>query len=304
MHRDHLSSVRRLTKAEGGAVLSEVVHRAYGEKRVLKGSEALDTHGYIGEREDGELGLVYLNARVYDPVRGRFLSPDSLDPTLPGVGTNRYAYSLNDPVNKRDPSGHSADGTGGMTSTYAGESAYDATRDFEAARARGEVQVAGAGAVLGGVGIGAGVGSAGGVGGAILGGIVGGLSGDTPQPGKTLNNEKAGGSEKAGKGTSNPADTKGTPDDPDPKNPRKTETEWSLGKNHTEKQWSNRMNARGWTNEQITEAIRDGRQYSAPNNINPNNPATRYEHPVSGKSIVRDEVTKEIIHVGGQGFRY
>jgi hypothetical protein len=36
----------------------------------------------------------------------RFISPDSLDPTLPGVGTNRYSYSQNDPVNKSDPTGH------------------------------------------------------------------------------------------------------------------------------------------------------------------------------------------------------
>lgn len=36
----------------------------------------------------------------------RFVSPDDWDPTKPGVGTNRYAYSQNDPVNKGDPNGH------------------------------------------------------------------------------------------------------------------------------------------------------------------------------------------------------
>jgi Bacterial EndoU nuclease len=36
----------------------------------------------------------------------RFISPDDWDPTLPGVGTNRYAYAGNDPVNKSDPNGH------------------------------------------------------------------------------------------------------------------------------------------------------------------------------------------------------
>jgi hypothetical protein len=41
-----------------------------------------------------------------DPVLGRFLSPDTWDPTLPGVGTNRYAYAGNDPVNKSDPGGY------------------------------------------------------------------------------------------------------------------------------------------------------------------------------------------------------
>lgn len=42
--------------------------------------------------------------RFVQPVR--FISPDTMDPTLPGVGTNRYAYGQNDPVNKSDPNGH------------------------------------------------------------------------------------------------------------------------------------------------------------------------------------------------------
>lgn len=39
-------------------------------------------------------------------ANARFISPDDWDPTMPGVGTNRYAYSGNDPVNKSDPNGH------------------------------------------------------------------------------------------------------------------------------------------------------------------------------------------------------
>jgi len=31
-----------------------------------------------------------------------------MDPIIPGVGTNRYAYAENDPINKSDPSGHIA----------------------------------------------------------------------------------------------------------------------------------------------------------------------------------------------------
>jgi filamentous hemagglutinin len=41
------------------------------------------------------------------PVHARFIQPDDWNPTKPGVGTNRYAYSENDPVNKSDPNGHS-----------------------------------------------------------------------------------------------------------------------------------------------------------------------------------------------------
>jgi RHS repeat-associated protein len=45
------------------------------------------------------------DARLHaQPIR--FISPDTMDPTLPGVGTNRYSYSQNDPVNQSDPNGH------------------------------------------------------------------------------------------------------------------------------------------------------------------------------------------------------
>ena len=41
-----------------------------------------------------------------DPFGAFFLSPDWWDTTLPGVGTNRYAYAQGDPINKSDPNGH------------------------------------------------------------------------------------------------------------------------------------------------------------------------------------------------------
>jgi hypothetical protein len=43
-----------------------------------------------------------------DPRLGLFTSPDWLAPPIPGVGTNRYAYSFNDPVNLSDPNGNIA----------------------------------------------------------------------------------------------------------------------------------------------------------------------------------------------------
>jgi hypothetical protein len=35
-----------------------------------------------------------------------FIQPDWFDPTKLGVGTNRYSYSFNDPINRLDPSGN------------------------------------------------------------------------------------------------------------------------------------------------------------------------------------------------------
>jgi RHS repeat-associated protein len=97
-------------------------YTAYGDRTVTE----IDTgcngeeKDFIGERHDPETGLIYLHARWYDPKLGRFLTPDWWDPVdgevaLKGgaagwlaspVGTNRYAYAANDPINKSDPNGH------------------------------------------------------------------------------------------------------------------------------------------------------------------------------------------------------
>lgn len=66
----------------------------------------IESKGWIGERTDPETGLTYLHARYYDLSLGRFLSPDWWDPSYLGVGTDRYGYSMGDPINKSDPNGH------------------------------------------------------------------------------------------------------------------------------------------------------------------------------------------------------
>ena len=43
------------------------------------------------------------------PANARFLQPDTWDPWLVGVDTNRYAYAGNDPINGSDPSGHNGE---------------------------------------------------------------------------------------------------------------------------------------------------------------------------------------------------
>ena len=52
-----------------------------------------------------EYAGIYLHARYFDPGLGLFLSPDPSDPTLPGVGSNRYIYGLANPVNGSDRGG-------------------------------------------------------------------------------------------------------------------------------------------------------------------------------------------------------
>jgi len=86
------------------------VYHPFGELSEWLTSPALteETKGFIGERFDEDSGLQYLNARYYDPELAMFIQPDWWEVTMPGVGTNRYAYSGNDPVNLSDPGGNAA----------------------------------------------------------------------------------------------------------------------------------------------------------------------------------------------------
>ncbi|MEZ5845095.1 MAG: RHS repeat-associated core domain-containing protein, partial [Hyphomicrobiaceae bacterium] len=101
MHRDHLKTIRLLTDAAGAAI-DRSNYGPYGEP--IPG--LAQSKGYIGEKYDPETGLQYLHARYYDPVLARFITPDDWNPELEGVGTNRYAYAGNDPINGSDPNGH------------------------------------------------------------------------------------------------------------------------------------------------------------------------------------------------------
>jgi RHS repeat-associated protein len=103
LHKDHLNSNRLETDATG-SVITRVSYSPYGEATATPGP--IGSKGYINERFDPETGLLYLNARYMDPKLGRFISPDTWDPTMEGVGFNRYAYAGNDPINGSDPNGH------------------------------------------------------------------------------------------------------------------------------------------------------------------------------------------------------
>uniref|UniRef100_UPI0009DC15F8 RHS repeat-associated core domain-containing protein n=1 Tax=Inquilinus limosus TaxID=171674 RepID=UPI0009DC15F8 len=151
LHRDGLNTVRLVTDSAGGFE-EWSTYTPYGKRAqtVPAAAETRETKGFIGEREDPEVGLVYLNARYYDPDIGRFISPDWWDPTLPGVGTNRYAYSDNDPINKSDPSGHCP------PCGYLGAAALGAAKTSPA---WGPAAVEATAGVTAGVGIGLGIGA-------------------------------------------------------------------------------------------------------------------------------------------------
>ena len=118
MHRDQLNSVV-MKSGRDGERDTQQNYLPFGEISVSpthdQSPEVLamrdNAKGFIGERFDTDAGLQYLNARYYDPELGLFIQPDWFEVTQPGVGTNRYSYSFNDPINRIDPNGNQADDT-------------------------------------------------------------------------------------------------------------------------------------------------------------------------------------------------
>ena len=101
---DHLGS-NSLTTDGAGAAIATRADYAYGAERSSSGDLQTD-RTFTGQESDAS-GLMYYNARYYDPALGTFVSPDSMVPE-PGMvfDYNRLLYAWGNPFNNADPSGH------------------------------------------------------------------------------------------------------------------------------------------------------------------------------------------------------
>ena len=104
LHGDHLGSTSLTTDTAGAATASRAYY-AYGAERSSTGELQTD-RTFTGQKRDAT-GLMYYNARYYDPALGTFVSPDSLVPD-PGmvVDYNRFHYARGNPLRYVDPTGH------------------------------------------------------------------------------------------------------------------------------------------------------------------------------------------------------
>jgi RHS repeat-associated core domain len=94
-----------LVKADAsGNVIARYDYTPYGSSVASLGNPP-DGPGYTGHVNDPETGLVYMQARYYQPL-GRFLSPDPVAPSPGNIfGFNRYTYVNNNPITRTDPDG-------------------------------------------------------------------------------------------------------------------------------------------------------------------------------------------------------
>lgn len=101
---DNLGSYLQLIDNTGASVF-EAQYDAWGRQEVTKNNVGFH-RGYTGHEMLPEFGLINMNGRLYDPLLGRFLSPDNYV-QLPDFSQslNRYSYCLNNPLKYTDPSG-------------------------------------------------------------------------------------------------------------------------------------------------------------------------------------------------------
>lgn len=117
---DHLHSVTALSDelgrvATSGPDADVLGYDPWGARRNPDGTTVADPSSFnlkpghrefTGHETIPNVGLINMNGRIYDPLLGRFLSPD---PTVQFVANlqsyNRYTYVLNNPLRNTDPTG-------------------------------------------------------------------------------------------------------------------------------------------------------------------------------------------------------
>jgi len=116
---DQLGSPTATISATGGTA-SVGLYYPYGQPRT--GPTDGTGLGFTGQQSDLETGtgLLYYNARYYDPAIAKFTQPDSI---VPGAANpqnfNRYAYVTNNPVSFTDPTGNCVNPDGTIMTGYA-----------------------------------------------------------------------------------------------------------------------------------------------------------------------------------------
>ncbi len=112
--RDYLGSITHIVTLDG-ALVAEYSYDPWGR---LRDPETLEVYaageepelflgrGFTGHEHLAWFGLINMNARLYDPLLGRFLSPDPYVQAPDFTQNfNRYSYALNNPLRYTDETG-------------------------------------------------------------------------------------------------------------------------------------------------------------------------------------------------------
>lgn len=102
--KDNIGSIISIYAGDGTQVYS-ASYDAWGKQTVTMNKIGF-IRGYCGHEMLNDYQIINMNGRLYDPVLGRFLSPDNFVQTPDfSQNYNRYSYCLNNPLKYADPSG-------------------------------------------------------------------------------------------------------------------------------------------------------------------------------------------------------
>ena len=104
LHRDNQGTILGISDSSG-IMIEQRIFDPWGNLK--QGSISFIERGYTGHEHFLEINLIHMNARLYDPVKKIFLTPDNVlqDPYNP-QNYNRFGYCLNNPLKYTDPSGN------------------------------------------------------------------------------------------------------------------------------------------------------------------------------------------------------
>ena len=110
---DNLGSIVKLVDDSGASVFN-AKYDVWGYQTVTKNQIGFH-RGFTGHEMLPEFCLINMNGRMYDPIVGRFLSPDNfIQFDNFSQSYNRYSYCLNNPLKYNDPSGEFLGFLGGL----------------------------------------------------------------------------------------------------------------------------------------------------------------------------------------------
>ena len=123
LHRDHIGSIVAKTTQQlsSSSHIKYQANEPWGRRQnthwdgsiyneltgsLLTQNTYATTRGFTDHEHLDGVGLIHMNGRVYDPIVGRFVSPDPwIQDPKNSQSFNRYSYVWNNPLRYTDPSG-------------------------------------------------------------------------------------------------------------------------------------------------------------------------------------------------------
>ncbi|WBV61634.1 SpvB/TcaC N-terminal domain-containing protein [Chryseobacterium camelliae] len=119
LHKDYIGSILAISD-EAGNKLEQRHFDAWGnfthlqigngaiitDKNIINNTLLLIERGYTSHEHFGEVGIIHMNGRLYDPLLRRFLNADeNIQDIFNTQNYNKYGYVLNNPLMYSDPNG-------------------------------------------------------------------------------------------------------------------------------------------------------------------------------------------------------